>query len=269
MKKSLIGLVLSATHGITAILYFEDKSKSENTLNLTYNGSHMNGLDGNYSGIMTAFFKASPLRASVKNGTDSLFNGQAVVINSSDGNKTLSGLVLPVEAIPEFTVAKGSRHHSSDKSGVMTVSDASAIMVIDPNNQPFGGVESFSFELNIFNEFETSVVFENGSDAAQTLRDAANNLLRQADQVEKSFDEMGFKDGVKLSLGRSEDCMFAGSFSARGEVKRASSENVISMIHRHLHESLTKHQKRNQLTARQAELQAELERNQAELGKLA
>lgn len=269
MKKNLIGLVLSATHGITAILHFDNKSKSENTLNLAYNGGQMSGLDGTHSRVLSDFFKAQQIKATIKNGSDSLFNGQAIVVNSADGEKTLSGVVVSVEGIPEFTVAKGSRHHSNDKSGVMTVSDASAILVIDPANQPFGGVDSFKHELNLFSEFDTSVVFENGSDAAQALRAAANDLLRQADQVEKGFNEMGFEDGVKLSLGRSEDYLFAGTFSARGAVKRADSDYVISMINRHLHDYLTKLQKRNQLTARQAELQAELERNQTELGKLA
>ena len=267
MNDRLIGLVLSSSMGIVAILNFTNKGRSAGTLNLTYNGDEMGGLDGNASRVLSEFFRSNPIKVKLDKA-ENQFQGAPVMISVKDESQELSGHVIQM-TIPEFTVIRAGRRFKQEPHEVHVINDAVALMVIDPNNQKFGSFERISTEFDLFGaESQSGVTYNTVEEAAQAMRNAAKHLEDEANRFVDRFNKIGFVSDISISLSQNEDTPFYGSLSACGNIEVATEQSVRSKLRAHLNNSLDKSSKLKEVVTRRAKLEEELKKADEELQKL-
>lgn len=267
MNDRLIGLVLSSSMGIVAILNFTNKGRSAGTLNLTYAGDEMHGLDGNASRTLSEFFRKNPVKVKLEKAT-SHFQNAPVMLTIKDISHELTGHVVPME-IPEFTVIKAGRHFKQEAHEVHVIADAVALMIIDPTNQKFGSFERISTDFDLFNaESSTALEYKTVEEAAQAMRDAAKRLEEEATRFVDRFNKIGFVSDISISLSQNEDTPFYGSLSACGNIEVATEQSVRSKLRAHLNYAMDKASKLKEVVNRRAKLEEELKKADEELQKL-
>lgn len=268
MKQKIYGLVLSPSMSICGLLSFENtRPKNTGTLDLKYYGNELDRKNGNYETVMRGFFKDYRIH---KKSHDSLFNGQPVVVNNDGTPVNLTGYVVAIDGIPDFTVGLSDQLHRVDKKlSPLTISDAAAIMFIDPNEQNFPGTSSVYAEIDLFLDAEDEKIrFDSTQAASEALRQAARSLLKSADEFDAKCAAADFVGEQTVALSLSADQCLSASLSTRGITRKADPEFVLRLLRDQLMTNITNAQRKEELLKHQKTLAEQLEQNAQELAKL-
>lgn len=268
MKQKIYGLVLSPSMSICGLLSFESlRAKSPIEWNLKYYGNELDRKTGNYETVLRSCFTDYRIH---KPGHDSLFNGQPVVVYNGGKPVTLTGHVVDVSGIPAFTVGLSDQLHRVDKKlSPLTISDAAAIMFIDPNEQIFPGTSSVYAEIDLFLDAEDEKIrFDSTQAASEALRQAARSLLKSADEFDAKCAAADFVGEQAVVLSLSADQCLSASLSTSGTTRKADPEFVLRLLRDQLMTNITNAQRKEELLKHQKTLAEQLEQNAQELAKL-
>lgn len=266
--KQMFGLVLSPTLGPVALLNFKRTAQ----------------LDGSYKAVFSAHITAEPSlkiaqqRYDTRKRFASFFGGEPVQIDANApsryndepvmlkkhlGEPQIFGHVVAFKGVPKFRVTDAKFSLQNGRYDV-EVSDANAIMFIDPEKVGINGVSQVSHGLgHLFDKNSFSTLKE----ATARLEEIADELKANAKFLRDRHAEMKFIEDTKVIFDGND--LQDLSLYFEGRTQTISPYELGRALLNCVHENFLSGVEREALTAKRLELERELARINEKLGKTA